>query len=119
MKVDLLYPERDDEDDDRGKEVVPDAARYTSTKGYEVKGETFAVAPNEGHRFHYMRDMTPDEVMFIKCFDSRGEGLPEGRQGLARCTPHTAFVDPETPEGSKGRQSIEVRCLVFYEDDEE
>jgi hypothetical protein len=27
--------------------------------------------------------------------------------------PHTAFVDPRTPKGAKGRESIEVRALVY------
>lgn len=116
VAVDLLYPKRaPHDDDDRGKEVVPDPSSIESTENYEVKGETFAVRPNESHRFWYMKDMTPDEAMFIKCFDSRGEGLPAGKKGIARCTPHTAFEDPETPESAPGRQSIEVRCLVFYE----
>ncbi|KAG7107758.1 Short-chain dehydrogenase TIC 32 like protein [Verticillium longisporum] len=44
-------------------------------------------------------------------------GRPRGTPGRADYTPHTAFVDPQTPEGAKGRQSIEVRCLVFYEDE--
>jgi len=30
-------------------------------------------------------------------------------------TPHTAFKDEATPKDAPGRQSIEVRCLVFYE----
>lgn len=60
--------------------------------------------------------MTPDEAMFIKCFDSWGQGQPNGREGVAALTPHTAFIDPLTPEGAKGRQSIEVRCLVFYDE---
>jgi hypothetical protein len=120
VAVDLLYPKRSDsaspdDADDRGKEVLPDPNSYTDTSGYEVKGETFAVAPNEAHKFYYMKDMTPEEAMFIKCFDSRGEGLEKGVTGLARATPHTAFVDPNTPADAKGRQSIEVRCLVFYE----
>lgn len=117
VKVDLLYPKRttSDDGDDRGKEALPDSKSLKSTEGYEVKGETFAVQPSEKHRFYYVKDMTPDETMFIKCFDSRGQGLPNGREGLARCTPHTAFVDPATPESVPGRQSIEVRCLVFYE----
>ncbi|KAK0731885.1 hypothetical protein B0H67DRAFT_549574 [Lasiosphaeris hirsuta] len=118
VKVDLLYPVRHgDEDwsDDRGKEALADPGSVTSTAGYEVKGETFGVVPNEGHRFWYVKDMTPDEALFIKCFDSRGEGQPGGAQGLAAYTPHTAFIDPATPEGTKGRESIEVRCLVFYE----
>lgn len=115
IKVDLLYPKRNDEDDDdRGKEVRPEESTFASTEGYEVKGETFSVAPNDGHKFYYAKDMTPDEVLFIKCFDSRSQGQPEGSNGVAGLTPHTAFVDPDTPAGTKGRQSIEVRCLVFY-----
>jgi hypothetical protein len=119
VKVDLLYPKRQgqaDDNDDRGKEALPDPNSITSTEGYEVKGETYAIAPNDAHRFFYMKDMTPDEVMFIKCFDSRSQVIPGGQEGLADCTPHTAFVDPHTPADAPGRQSIEVRALVFYED---
>lgn len=117
VKVDLLYPKRQagDDGDDRGKEVFSDSSSATSTEGYEIKGETFGVRPNDDHRFFYMKDMTPDEAMFIKCFDSRGQGLPNGVEGIARATPHTAFVDPNSPVDAPGRQSIEVRCLVFYE----
>lgn len=117
ISVDLLYPKRkddDDDDDDRGKEVRPDESTFTSTEGYEVKGETYAIAPSDKHKFYYAKDMTPEEVMLIKCFDSRSQGFPGGQQGLAGLTPHTAFVDPATPADAKGRQSIEVRCLVFY-----
>ena len=116
VRVDLLYPQRSDgDDDDRGKEVLPDGDSLMSTAGYEVKGETFSVAPNERHKFFYVKDMTPDEAMFIKCFDSYSQGRPNGRKGVADYTPHTAFVDPNTPADAKGRESIEVRCLVFYE----
>lgn len=120
VAVDLLYPKREsnglpDDDDDRGKEVLADEKTIDSTEGYEVKGETFGVAPSDKHRFYYAKDMTPDEAMFIKCFDSRGQFLPKGIPGVAMYTPHTAFIDPETPEDAPGRQSIEVRCLVFYE----
>jgi len=118
VPVDLLYPKRDtaqDDGDDRGKESLPDPANGASTEGYEPKGETFGVAPNEKHRFYYVKDMKPDEAMFIKCFDSRGQDLPGGTPGVAMYTPHTAFIDPQTPADAPGRQSIEVRCLVFYE----
>ncbi|KAL6406689.1 7alpha-cephem-methoxylase p8 chain related protein [Ilyonectria robusta] len=117
VKVDLLYPKREDgaDDDDRGKEVRPDPQSAQSAEGYEVKGELWAIAPNENHKFYYAKDMTPDEAMFIKCYDSRGQGQPGGKEGLAVLTPHTAFIDPATPADAKGRQSIEVRCLVFYE----
>lgn len=123
VKVDLLYPKRvedDDDGDDRGKEVLPDEERWASTEGYEAKGETFGVRYSEGHRFYYVPDMKVDEVMLLKCFDSFGEGEGEGgdgegRKGLAVRTPHTAFVDERTRESAPGRQSIEVRCLVFYD----
>jgi len=77
-------------------------------------GETYSVAPNDNHKFCYMKDMTPDEVMLIKCFDSRSQGQPSGKEGIAGWAPHTAFEDPETPADAEKRQSIEVRCLVFY-----
>jgi hypothetical protein len=122
IPVDLMFPKRDptqgdgdgDDDDDRGKEVAP-LAKSQSTEGYEARGETFAVAPSDNHEFYYLKDMTPDEALFIKCFDSRGQSVPNGKHGIASYTPHTAFVDPQTPKDAPGRQSIEVRCLVFYE----
>lgn len=116
IAVDLLYPKRaDNDDDDRGKERLPDQKTLQSTEGYEARGETFGVAPSEDHRFYYMKDMTPEEVMLLKCYDSAGEGEPLGKKSLAVRTPHTAFIDPQTPEDAPGRQSIEVRTLVFYE----
>jgi len=117
VPIDLLYPKRpeDDDGDDRGKEIAPDPSTYPSTEGYEVKGETYGIVPNETHRFYYVKDMTPEEAMFIKCFDSRSQGQPGGKEGIAALTPHTAFVDPQTSKGAPPRQSIEVRCLVFYE----
>ena len=118
IPVDLMYPKRPDSaigDDDRGLERLPEKESWYSTDGYEVRGETLGVEAKDRHQFCYVKDMTPDEVMFLKCFDSRGQGMPGGRDGLAVRTPHTAFVDPTTPKDAPGRQSIEVRCLVFYE----
>jgi len=118
IKVDLMYPQRSagDDGDDRGKEKLPDEASLWSKEGYVAKGETFGVAPSDEHKFYYVKDMKPDEVMLLKCFDSYGEGEAGARKGLAVRTPHTAFVDKDTPQDAPGRQSIEVRCLVFYED---
>ncbi|KAI1638065.1 hypothetical protein F4809DRAFT_602092 [Biscogniauxia mediterranea] len=139
VPVDLLYPKQqrrrrpdsavggvgaasaeddDDDDDDRGKERRPDESTWGSAEGYEVRGETMAVAPSERHRFYYAKDLAPDEVLLLKCYDSWGEGEPHGgREGIAVRTPHTAFVDPATPADAPPRQSIEVRCLVFYDDE--
>ncbi|KAI1161463.1 methyltransferase [Nemania serpens] len=120
VPVDLMYPKRRDsvmEDDDRGREQPPPKiVDARSTEGYEPRGETMGVLANADHRFYYVKDMTPDEVLLLKCYDSWGEGEPGGKNGLAVRTPHTAFEDPDTPADAKPRWSIEVRALVFYEE---
>jgi hypothetical protein len=57
----------------------------------------------------YKSNLTPDEVLLIKCFDSKLDGR-------ARRVPHTAFKIPNT-EDKEARESIEVRALVFHEND--
>ncbi|KAI1184276.1 methyltransferase [Nemania serpens] len=120
VPVDLMYPKRRDSvidnDDDRGRERPPPKTDARSTEGYEPRGETMGVLANEAHKFYYVKDMTPDEVLLLKCYDSWGEGEPGGKKGLAVRTPHTAFEDPDTPADAKPRESIEVRALVFYEE---
>ena len=111
VKVDLLYPKVADE---RG-EVAPDPASIDSIEGYEPRGEQYAIAPNDGHQFYYVKDMTPDEAIMIKCFDSRSHSMTGGETDIAHGSGHSAFVDPLTPVDAPGRQSIEVRCLVFYD----
>ncbi|KAF5354279.1 hypothetical protein D9756_007048 [Leucocoprinus leucothites] len=73
------------------------------------EGETMGVKHNPNHQWKYLRGMTPDEVVMIKCFDSIEDG------SVARFTPHTGFQDPTTPAGAPFRESIELRALVFYD----
>ncbi|KAF2682293.1 hypothetical protein K458DRAFT_444352 [Lentithecium fluviatile CBS 122367] len=74
------------------------------------RGETYAVKYDPEHRWFYKSGLSPNEVLFIKCFDSKLDGR-------ARRVPHTAFHVPGT-EDKEGRESIEVRALVFHEDEE-
>ncbi|KAI0172501.1 hypothetical protein GGR52DRAFT_544864 [Hypoxylon sp. FL1284] len=74
------------------------------------RGETFSVRHADRHRWFYKSRLAPDEVLLIKCFDSKTDGR-------ARRVPHSAFVDPETTDDVPARQSIEVRALVFHPDD--
>lgn len=69
---------------------------------------TWAVSANPEHRWYYAKELTPEEVLLIKIYDSQGV------EGEVRATPHCAFVT----EGDEGppRESVEVRCLVFWED---
>jgi len=76
------------------------------------RGETLAVSYNPEHRFYYKHGLTPEEVLLIKCFDTKTDGR-------ARRVPHTAFSDPNSDPSAPTRESIEVRCLVFHPDDHE
>jgi hypothetical protein len=73
--------------------------------------EVLYAKANPEHRWYYAEGMQPEEVLLIKIFDSKKEGGANVR------VPHSSFVDPETREAVGTRESIEVRCLVFYEDE--
>jgi len=85
-------------------DLVPTTLSYP-----DRDGETFNVKWSGKHAWKYLRGMEVDEGVLIKCFDSIDDG------SVARLTPHTAFVDPTTPKDAPGRQSIELRALVFYD----
>ncbi len=72
-------------------------------------GETYAVNFNPEHRWFYVPEMQPDEVLLLKCFDSATDGR-------ARFMPHSAFEDPTAPADMAPRESIELRTLVFHSD---
>lgn len=63
----------------------------------------------EGEKWYYVERMEPQEVLMIKIFDSLKDGV------TARRCPHSAFTDPDTKDDAP-RESIEVRSLVFFED---
>jgi hypothetical protein len=70
-------------------------------------GETYSVKFNPNHRWFYFPEMTSDEALLLKCYDSATDGR-------TRFGPHTAFVDPTTPKDAAPRESIELRALVFH-----
>jgi hypothetical protein len=70
-------------------------------------GETYSVTFDQKHRWFYVPSMTVEEVLLLKCYDSKTDGR-------ARFTPHTAFTDPTTPADAAPRESIEIRALVFH-----
>jgi hypothetical protein len=71
------------------------------------RGETYSVKYNPNHRWFYFPEMTAEEALLLKCYDSVSDGR-------TRFGPHTAFVDPTTPPDATPRQSIELRTLVFH-----
>lgn len=70
-------------------------------------GETYSVKYNPDHQWFYVPGMAADEVLLLKCFDSKTDGR-------ARFAPHTAFFDPTTPSDAPPRESIELRTMVFH-----
>ncbi|THH19322.1 hypothetical protein EUX98_g8798 [Antrodiella citrinella] len=89
---------------DYKRDLVPTTLKYP-----DRDGETFNVAFSQNHRWKYLRGMTPDEFLLIKCYDSQEDGK------TALLTPHTAFQDPSTPPDAPLRESVELRLLVFYD----
>jgi hypothetical protein len=73
------------------------------------RGETYNVTYNPEHRWFYVPAMKADEVLLLKCFDSRDDGA------VARFAPHTAFTDPTTPADAPPRESIELRTYLIFD----
>ena len=87
--------------------VAPDTVVISTLIYPDRRGEVYRLTYSPEHRWLYFPDMDPEEVIFIKCWDS----LEDGR---ARFSAHTAFDDPSCPPGSPPRQSIEIRTLVMW-----
>ena len=74
-------------------------------------GEIYLARFSARHRWAYFSEMDRHEALVFKQFDSQ-------LGGVARFTPHAAFDLPDVPPGTPLRESIEVRCLVVYEQEE-
>lgn len=71
-------------------------------------GEIYEFAHDPSHRWTWFPDMTADEALLLKSYDSETDGR-------ARFTPHTAFDHPDTPADARARESIEARAFLFYD----
>ena len=70
-------------------------------------GQIYSFRHRERHEWYYAPDMQPDEVLFLKCYDSAGDGR-------ACFTGHTGFRNPACPEDFIPRESIEARTLAIF-----
>jgi len=89
-------------------------------------GEVYSLKHSEKHVWWYWSEMTPDDVILLKCYDSACRALSKVKvsgadvleselRDVAGMGPHTAFKDEEGSKKGIQRQSIEVRALVFYD----
>ncbi|MQT02636.1 7-alpha-cephem-methoxylase [Streptomyces jumonjinensis] len=84
--------------------------------------ENYSVRYNPGHRWYYWGSLSPDEVMFFKCYDSASRDLAlfgedterPGLADVAGLCPHTAFFDEKGPTTGHLRTSLEMRALLFH-----
>lgn len=70
-------------------------------------GELELVTWNPAHQWYYYPEMTRNEVLLIKTFDS------DAQAGATRSI-HTAFSNPLAPPDAPARESIESRLFIFY-----
>lgn len=89
------------------RSVDPDDLLVAERRYPHRVGQTYRVKYSPRHRWFYFPEMRRDEALVFKVYDSE-------KDGRARFTPHTSFVDPATPPGAPPRQSIEARALVFF-----
>lgn len=89
--------------------VIYPTYEFESVNVRRESEERMGKESEEGHKWWYMSQQTPEDVLCFKIFDSKTDGR-------ARRVPHSAFTDPEY-EDRDARMSVEVRALVFHEDD--
>jgi hypothetical protein len=85
-------------------------------------GENYFARYAPRHRWYFYPELTRDEVVLIKQWDSAGSlarsrgARSDASSAEAPCTFsfHSAFHDPEAAADAPDRWSIEVRCAVIY-----
>jgi hypothetical protein len=73
----------------------------------EFKVQTNMVGYNPNHRWVYFSDMRRDELLIFRGYDSD--------PSRSRRVPHTAFDDPSAGPDAPPRESIDIRCVAFFD----
>ena len=72
-------------------------------------GELYHGLHSDAHRWVYFPEMVPGECLVFKVFDS-------SEDGQARFSLHASFDDAATAASAPERESVELRCIVFFDD---
>jgi hypothetical protein len=100
---------RDDEGTHNTKidvsEIPTGEALLAPIEGEEQMSAATIFHYSPAHRWWYFPDMAPDEVIFIKFYDSD--------HGKAWRCPHTAFRDNTRPD-ARPRRSMEFRAIAYF-----
>lgn len=70
-------------------------------------GEIYSMHYSPRHRWFYVADQQPGEVLLFKCYDS-------STMSKTRFAPHSGFLHPDLPAQYLPRISIEARAVAIY-----
>lgn len=73
--------------------------------------EGYVISHNPNHKWSYYSDMTADEVIVSKTYDSNGDGVSS-----AFCVPHSEFDNHNVSENTPPRQLVEILATAFWFD---
>ncbi|KAF2014418.1 methyltransferase [Aaosphaeria arxii CBS 175.79] len=76
-------------------------------QAHDFIGQTVGINYSPEQKWYYLEKQTPEEVTLIKIWDNKDD--------VANMCAHSAFQHPDHERAIIPRESIEVRCLVFYE----
>lgn len=83
-------------------------------------GENYLCCPSPQHTWCYFPLMTRNEALLLKQWDSSGDVARgnDADRDLSTMTVHSAFMDPTSLPDAPPRESIEVRCVVIWDETE-
>jgi hypothetical protein len=62
----------------------------------------------DAHTWYYLSEMQSNEMFVFKMFDSKPD--------VAQFAFHTAFINKNAPISNEDQKSLEIRCLIFYDE---
>lgn len=90
---------------DVDKDVKPMTTRLVDSN---ITAYTISRNANDAHIWYYLSRMRSDEMFVFKMYDSKPDVAPMAF--------HTAFQNDTEPTPTEEQLSIELRCLIFYDD---
>jgi hypothetical protein len=95
--------------DDLMHKIVRSAPHRTEPSfEYSRSSETRHASYDANHRWFYFPQMTRNEALLFKNYDTL-------QDGTARYALHSAFEDPTNPPDPAPRESIESRAFLFFD----
>ena len=89
--------------------TIPEKGFILVQRRYKYRtGEVYHIAYNPKHEWFWFPQMTRNEALIFKVFDS-------DETKASRFTAHSAFDDPGTPPDAPPRESIETRTFAFFD----